>query len=61
MLTVLVILELSTLLVLDVETKSSEKYTAVPGRNSLCVFIKFEFHEDKKCIIIISSSKHVLT
>lgn len=26
-----------------------------------CVFIKFEFHEDKKCIIIISSSQHVLT
>jgi hypothetical protein len=48
MLTLLVILELSTLLLLEVETESSEKYTAVPVRSSLCVFIKFEFHEDKK-------------
>jgi len=38
-----------------------EKCTIVRVRNSLCVFIKFEFHEDKKCIIIISSSQHVLT
>jgi hypothetical protein len=61
MLTTLDILELSTLLLLEVETKSSEKCTAVAVRNPLCVFVKFEFHEDKKCIIIISSSKHFLT
>jgi len=52
MLTMLVILELPILLLLEVETKSSEKYTAVPVRNSLYVFIKFEFHEDNNCIII---------
>lgn len=49
MLTTLFILELATLLILEVETKnSSEKYTAVPVRNSLCIFTKFEFHEDKR-------------